>query len=249
MNQDPARGPALYLSSEHACSYLPGLKARTLFVDPLARMTGRLYLRLLEHGFRRSGGHIYRPACATCRACVPLRIPVQAFQPNRSQQRTWRLNRDRLSVRDLPPRFDPTQFALYRRYIAARHADGSMADASPESYEDFLLRPWGGDTRLLELRLEGRLMAVAVTDVLEDALSAVYTFFDPELSAQAPGTVAVLCQIAEARRLGLDWLYLGYWIEECRKMRYKDRYRPLEALIDGAWRRIERGAAIPWRPG
>ena len=242
-----AGGPALYLSAEHPCSYLPGRQARTLFIDPLAPMNGRLYLRLLEHGFRRSGSHVYRPACARCRACIPLRLPVHAFSPNRSQRRAWERNRAALSLRDLPPHFDRAHFALYRRYIDSRHAGGSMADASPESYEDFLLSPWGGETRLLELRLGDRLMAVAVTDVLENALSAVYTFFDPELSGQAPGTAAVLCQIAEARRLALDWLYLGYWIEDCRKMSYKDHFRPLEAWIDGAWRHVERGTEIPWR--
>jgi arginine-tRNA-protein transferase len=242
-----AGGPALYLSSEHACSYLPGRQARTLFIDPLAPMSGHLYQHLLEHGFRRSGSHVYRPACGHCHACVPLRIPVAEFRPNRSQQRAWRRTRERLSLRELPPRFDSAHFALYRRYIEARHSDGSMADASPESYEDFLLSPWGGETRLLELRLDERLMAVAVTDVLGNALSAVYTFFDPDLSAQAPGTLAVLCQASEAQRWGLDWLYLGYWIEECRKMSYKDRFRPVEAWIDGAWRPAERGAGIPWR--
>jgi len=247
VNQDTGRGPALYLSSEHACGYLPGLNARTLFVDPLARMNGRLYQRLLEHGFRRSGSHVYRPACARCHACIPLRIPVRAFSPNRSQRRTWERNRAALSLRERPPQFDSMHFALYRRYIEVRHADGSMADASVASYEDFLLSPWGGETRLLELRLEDRLMAVAVTDVLEHALSAVYTFFDPELAAHAPGTLAVLCQIGEAQRQGLDWLYLGYWIEECRKMSYKDRFRPVEAWIDGAWRPVDRGAEIPWR--
>lgn len=246
MTRSPG-GPALYLSGEHVCSYLPGRQARTLFIDPLAPMSGQLYLRLLEHGFRRSGSHIYRPACARCHACVPLRIPVRAFRPDRSQRRTWERTRAALSLRKHPPRFDPIQFALYRRYIEARHADGSMADASPESYQDFLLSPWGGTTALLELWLEDRLMAVAVTDVLENALSAVYTFFDPAFSGQSPGTLAVLCQISEARRLGLDWLYLGYWIEGCRKMSYKDRFRPLEAWIDGGWRSVERGASIPWR--
>jgi arginyl-tRNA--protein-N-Asp/Glu arginylyltransferase len=238
---------SLYLTGEHPCSYIPGLSARSLFVDPLQRVDAVTYQLLLEHGFRRSGGYIYRPGCDRCRRCVSLRIPVREFAPSRSQRRNRELNARDVTCTSRPASFEPEHFRLYDTYLQSRHPGGSMADATPASYTDFLVSPWGGETRFLELRLGERLMAVAVTDVLPHGLSAVYTFFEPGLSSRAPGTYAVLCQIDEARRQGLDHLYLGYWIEESRKMSYKDRFRPTEAWMGGTWQPVARGERIPWR--
>lgn len=239
MNRNSGTGQghpiALYLTGEHECSYLPDRSARTMFVDPLARINSPTYQSLLEQGFRRSGSHIYRPACRHCRACISLRIPVYAFAADRSQRRNFRTNAAEVRVQDRPPTFDPEHFDLYRRYLLARHPDGAMAEGTADNYRDFLIDPWGGDTRLLEFRLGDRLMAVAVTDVTPGGLSAVYTFFDPALSARSPGTFAILCQIQVARGLGLPYLYLGYWIEDCRKMNYKTRFRPLEAWNGCYW--------------
>jgi arginyl-tRNA--protein-N-Asp/Glu arginylyltransferase len=234
----------LYFTDWHACSYLPDLRARTLFLDPAVRLDGASYQALLALGFRRSGAHIYRPACGACRRCVPLRIPVRDFTPNRSQRRNQTCNREDVRLVDRPARFDPEHYALYGAYLRSRHPDGSMAEAAPTSYREFLVAPWGGETRFLELRLGSHLMAVAVTDVLPGCLSAVYTFFDPEMSDRAPGTYAILCQIEEARRLGLEHLYLGYWIRECSKMNYKNRFRPLEVWRAERWQRYDRGAEI-----
>jgi arginine-tRNA-protein transferase len=209
-------------------------------------MDGRMYEFLLARGFRRSGSHVYRPACEPCLRCVPVRIPVNRFTPNRSQRRNARLNAD-LRLIERPAHFSPEHYALYETYVRSRHGDGSMAEqVSPENYNDFLILPWGGETMLLELRLDGHLMGVAVTDRLPKSLSAVYTFFDPECSIRAPGTYAVLRQIELARALGLEQLYLGYWIEECRKMSYKDAYRPLQAWIGGQWLEYRRNEAIAW---
>lgn len=237
---------ALYLTAEHPCSYLEGLRARTLFVDPLARLSTAAYQALVDQGFRRSGSHVYRPACRGCAQCVPVRIPVRDFRPDRSQRRNWGRNAPDLRLVDAPAAFDPAHFGLYLRYLASRHPDGSMADdTSMESYRRFLVDPWGGETHFLELRLAERLVGVAVTDRLLHGLSAVYTFFDPELAERAPGTLAVLAQIEVARRLGLPYLYLGYWIGACRKMAYKDRFRPIEAWDGREWRRYERGHSLP----
>ena len=238
----------LYLTGGHPCSYLPGLTARTLFLDPLAIMDTELYELLLAQGFRRSGHHVYRPRCEGCIRCVPVRLPVWDFTPNRSQRRNAALNARDIRLIDLPARFRPEHYRLYAAYMRSRHAGGSMAEsASPESYQDFLIAPWGGETKLLEMRLDGRLAAVAVTDRQPRSLSAVYTFFDPALADRSLGTTAVLRQIDLARDLGLTHLYLGYWIEECRKMSYKDSFRPMEAWIGGTWRRFERGTPITWR--
>lgn len=237
-----ARPLLLFRSAEHACSYLPGRAARTGFLDPRARMDMATYAQLAARGFRRSGEHVYRPSCNDCTACIPLRVPVADFQPNRTQRRTWERNRD-LHITELHPEYDEEHFQLYRRYLRSRHPAGGMDETDPESYMGFLTSPWS-DTRLHEFRLDGRLAAVAVTDRFPDALSAVYTFFDPQLGSRSLGTYAALSQIRRARELDLRWLYLGYWVRECRKMNYKDRFRPVEAHRGEAWIRFERGDAI-----
>ncbi len=235
---------ALYLTAEHTCSYLDGRRARTLFVDPLARIDTVTYQALVDQGFRRSGAHVYRPACRGCARCVPVRIPVGTFRPSRAQRRNWARNVPELRIVETPAVFDPAHFALYLRYLAHRHPDGTMADdTSAESYRRFLVDPWGGETRFLELRLLDRLVGIAVTDLLPHGLSAVYTFFDPHLSERGPGTFAVLAQIATARRLGLPYVYLGYWIEESRKMAYKATFRPLEAWDGRRWAGLEAARA------
>jgi leucyl-tRNA---protein transferase len=241
----PGHQIALYLTAEHPCSYLAGPRARTLFVDPLARLDTATYQALVDQGFRRSGSHVYRPACQGCAQCVPVRIPVRDFRPDRSQRRNWERNAADLRLVDAPAAFDPTHFALYLRYLAGRHPDGGMADdTSAESYRRFLVDPWGGETHFLELRLADRLVGVAVTDRLVKGLSAVYTFFDPDLADLGPGTFAVLAQIQIAKGLGLPYLYLGYWIGACRKMAYKDRFRPIEAWDGRVWRPFDRGQAL-----
>ena len=223
----------LYITPDHPCHYLPGRQARTVFVDPGLPMDQTIYTVLATHGFRRSGPHVYRPHCGDCQACVPLRVPVRRFKPDRGQKRVLKRNLDvRTQLRSAE--FDPEHFALYGRYLAARHPGGGMDGGGPEEYRQFLLSPWG-KTLLLELRLEDRLVGVAVTDELGDALSAVYTFYDPDLDERSLGTLAVLLQIDEARRRGLAWLYLGYWIAESRKMSYKARFQPFEMLGTEGW--------------
>lgn len=236
---------ALYLTGDHACSYLERRQARTLFVDPSAPMDTVTYQSLVDQGFRRSGAHVYRPACRGCAACIPVRIPVADFSPNRSQRRNWKHNAAQLNLDLAPAAFNARQFGLYLRYLKSRHADGGMADdLSASSYRRFLVDPWGGETRFLELRRGSDLVAVAVTDVLQHGLSAVYTFFDPDLSERGLGTFAVLAQLDLARRLGLPYLYLGYWIGASRKMAYKDRFRPLEAWDGRTWRRYARNEPV-----
>jgi arginine-tRNA-protein transferase len=238
----------LYSSDEQPCSYLSDRRARLVFVDPLAAMDGRRYQWLLEEGFRRSGSLVYRPGCHACEACMPVRLPVHQFVPDRSQRRARQRNRN-LQVRFLGAAFDEEHFALYRKYLASRHPDGEMAaDGDDLSYQRFLIDPWGGETELMELRLDGRLIAVAVTDVLPDGLSAAYTFFDPAERARSLGTYAILRQIEEAQRRRLAHLYLGFWIEPCRKMRYKDRFRPLQVRLGRRWVQCERGDPIPAVP-
>ena len=235
---------SLFLTPGRPCAYLPGQEECVVFTDPRVPMTAGLYGSLLARGFRRAGRFVYRPACDHCRACVPLRLPVGRFAPNRAQRRNLARNAD-LRLSEHPALFVEEHFALYVAYLRHRHPGGGMAEQlSPESYCDYLIQPWGGETQLLELRLGDRLVALAVTDRLPRALSAVYSFFDPELQGRGLGVQAILRQIGLAQELGLDHLYLGYWIGDCRKMAYKEQYRPLQALVGPVWREYPRGQAL-----
>ena len=225
-----------YLTPPHSCPYLSGRNASLLFADPARTLDTTLYANLIEKGFRRNGPHLYRPHCDACEACIPVRVPVQEFQPRRRHQRIWRRNQD-LEVRCLEPAYDPTHFALYQRYLTQRHADDHAKPPAPEQYQELFNAP-GIDTRLYALHHDQQLLAVAITDHLPQGLSAVYTFFEPSASARSLGVYTVLWQIEEARRLGLSWLYLGYWIKECRKMSYKGHYQPLEVYRQNHWQRL-----------
>lgn len=222
-----------FATPEHHCSYLADRHATTMFVDPRAHIDRRLYSQLTALGFRRSGSHYYRPHCESCNACIPVRIPVRRFQPDRAQRRNWRDNED-LQLRAVPARYTEEYYQLYERYINQRHSDGDMYPPSREQFSSFLVEG-GVDGFYLEMREQGRLIGLGVVDALDDGLSAIYTLFEPEAHHRGLGTLAVLWQIEEARRRGLSHLYLGYWIKACRKMSYKRRFRPLEILKDGHW--------------
>lgn len=222
-----------YATQPHACSYLPDEQATTLFLDPSQPMDVQVYAELSDMGFRRSGDHLYRPHCQRCTACIPARIPADGFQLNRQQKRILKRNVD-LKVSNVRPSFTEEYYALYASYIEQRHADGDMYPPSRDQFHTFLVRdlPF---SRFYEFRLEGRLLAVAVTDLLPNGLSAVYTFYDPSEERRSLGRFAILWQVSEAARLGLKAIYLGYWIKNCRKMNYKTEYRPIELLVNQRW--------------
>ena len=222
-----------FATPDHPCSYLAGREATTVFVDPRYPKNPALYTALSRLGFRRSGADIYRPVCSQCNACIPVRIPVAHFRPRRIHRRVRAANRD-LTFRNRPARFESEHFALYRRYIAARHAGGGMDDPSPGQYREFLISAWC-DTLFFEYSLGTAVVAVSVIDRLADALSCVYTFFDPAHGRRSLGTYAILHAIDVARRRSLEWLYLGYYIADSPKMRYKGDYRPQEWFVDGRW--------------
>ena len=218
----------------HACSYLEDHQATTLFVDPHARITPALYSDLTRMGFRRSGDYLYRPHCGPCQACIPARVRVTDFTPNRSQRRIIKRNQD-LRVEVVEPRFTNELYQLYSRYIERRHGDGDMFPPSQEQFASFLMSSWS-ETRFCCFRdQDDQLLAVAVMDQLADGLSAVYTFYEPNLPELSLGTYAILWQIAHCRDKGLPHLYLGYWIRRCRKMRYKEAFQPLELLRQDVW--------------
>lgn len=226
----------VYTTYPHSCSYLDDQEATTLFVDPRQPVDKQLYSKLSLLGFRRSGNHIYRPHCTHCEACVPARIPVAQFEPKRSQRRTLNRNED-LRVQRTDDLRDDAAFQLYRRYIELRHADGDMFPPDREQYESFLNNAWDC-THYYRFYDRQTLVALAVVDELQDGLSAIYTFFEPLADKRSLGSYAILWQIQRARALGLDHLYLGYWIKGCKKMSYKSDYRPLELYVNGRWTSI-----------
>jgi arginine-tRNA-protein transferase len=234
---------AFFASAPHPCGYLPEQTAVTVFADPDARMSPTTYSALAEIGFRRSGALVYTPHCPDCQACVPARLPVEYFQPNRNQRRTLNRAPD-FSISITEPLFRDEAFALYQKYIGGRHSGGGMDDPSPEKYLDFLASDWS-ETEFVEFRQHDQLIAVAVQDVLSRGLSSVYTFFDPDFSTISLGRYALLWQISEAQRRGLPYLFLGYWIGECQKMIYKQEYRPIELFLRGCWQRFDRHEPLP----
>jgi len=222
----------MFLTTDYPCSYLPSRLARNLVADPAVTDTP-LYTQLATLGFRRSGEHVYRPHCRGCMACRSLRVPTAHFQPNRAQRRVWIRNQD-LQTRVLKAEFQDEHFELFARYIQARHSGGGMDPANPGNYWSFVASHWC-PTWLCEFRHGQTLLAVAVVDRLDDGLSAVYTFFDPLEEVRGLGTFAILWQIAEARQLDLDWVYLGYWVEPCVMMAYKARFNPHEIFVTERW--------------
>jgi len=226
----------LFATQPHPCSYIGGQQATTVFVDPDAHVDVELYSQLSLLGFRRSGAHLYRPQCGSCQACMSCRVPTALFRPNRSQRRCWLKNQD-IEMTSVANIDSQEHYQLYARYIEQRHQDGDMYPASKEQYKAFLTSEWGS-TGYFEFRLQGTLIGVSVCDRLRDGLSAVYTFYAPELNERSLGKYAILAQIKKAQELGLAYVYLGYWIKQCDKMNYKTDYRPLELLINRQWLRL-----------
>jgi len=223
-----------YMTVPHACSYLEDHEATTLFLDPEHPLTPQIYDLLSLVGFRRSGRHLYRPNCKGCDACISVRVPVEQFRPKRKHRKILNRNQD-LTYRVLPARFNEEHYQLYERYINERHSDGDMYPASEDQYRSFLNldKPFA---YLIEFRdPSGKLFAVSAMDQLQHGLSAIYTFYDPDQSRRSPGVFVVLWLIGYASHLGLPYVYLGYWIEACRKMSYKTEYQPLEQLRDNHW--------------
>ena len=225
-----------YATAPYTCSYLPNERARSQVATPTHLITTEVYGHLVRRGFRRSGIFTYRPNCDDCHACVPVRLLTERFIPNRSQRRSIRAHSD-LQASELPLAFQDRHYQLYLRYQAARHAGGGMDQDSNEQYAHFLLQS-RVDTRLIEFSRDGVLCMVSIIDVLNDGLSSVYTFYDPDLRSASFGTYNIIWQIAQCVANRLPYLYLGYWIRDCPKMSYKARFKPLQGLIAGQWQSL-----------
>ena len=226
----------LYLTEPHPCSYLSDKQATTAFVDPKHPINTATYSYLTTIGFRRSGQYIYAPRCASCKSCIPVRVPVLGFQPTRSQKRCLKRNSDISATIETTINLDE-HYTLYQKYIDTRHSDGDMYPATMAQYRDFIGKPWEC-SRFIEFRLDKKLVACAVSDWLDDCLSAIYTYYDPDLSERSLGTLAILRQIQLVNEQALDYVYLGYWIRDSAKMMYKSKFRPAELYIENRWLRV-----------
>ena len=223
----------LFLTQEHPCSYLKGESTQSVIAYPSYPLTTAIYAQLITQGFRRSGDEVYAPHCPHCSACIPARLAVARFKPNRSQKRCINKNiNTRVIVK--PAVFEQAQYDMYLRYQALRHGDGSMAHSSPDDYINFLSSSWC-DTKFAEFSINNELAGVAVIDQFDNALSAVYTFFEPKFASASLGAYAILWQIEQAQLQQREFLYLGFWIKACKKMAYKSVYQPLQLLIDNQW--------------
>jgi leucyl-tRNA---protein transferase len=235
--QSRARPLTFLLTREAPCPYLSGRRERKLVTELAGPDAAESYDLLSRAGFRRSHAVAYRPACQGCQACVPVRVPVAGFVPGRSLRRVARRNGD-LLVALKPARATTEQFALFGRYLARRHGDGEMAGMGFADYRS-MVEDTPIDSGVIELRkADGNLVGCCLVDRSADSLSAVYSFFDPDLAADSLGSFIVLRLIDEAKRRGLRYVYLGYWIAASRKMAYKIRFRPLEAFGSEGWARM-----------
>jgi arginyl-tRNA--protein-N-Asp/Glu arginylyltransferase len=240
--------PQFYLTAPAPCPYLAGRAERKVFTHLVGEKAGALNDILTQGGFRRSQNIAYRPACETCRACISVRCIVDDFEETRSFQRIRKMNRDLIGTATTASP-SSEQYSLFRAYLDARHAQGGMADMSVLDYA-MMVGDSYVDTRVFEYRFrgpdtaingrgQGPLVAAALTDVLGDGLSMVYSFFDPDYSDRSLGTFMILEHIQRARRMGLPYLYLGYWVDGSRKMGYKRRFKPQEHLGARGWERVD----------
>jgi leucyl-tRNA---protein transferase len=247
MTRHALDAPQFFLTAPAPCPYLPGRKERKVFTHLVGEKAPELNDVLTQGGFRRSQNIAYRPACETCRACISLRVPVSDFVPDRAQRRAWHSSADLITTMD---RAEPTteQYSIFRAYLDARHFGGGMSDMSVLDYA-MMIEDSHVDTRIVEYRKPvpagetggrrgGELIGAALTDVLRDGLSMVYSFFSPDEKGRSLGTFMILDHIARARALGLPYVYLGYWVNGSAKMDYKVRFQPLELLTDKGWRKF-----------
>ncbi len=238
-----ARPQFYYTTSPLPCPYVAGRIERKIVTEITGPDAEHLHDQLSRAGFRRSHNIAYAPVCPNCQACVPIRVPVRQFQPNRSLRKIWSRNAG-IEGFEVPARATQEQYTLFQRYQQARHGDGDMAAMNFYDYRA-MIEDTPIETMVVEFRdPEDRLAGACLVDRLGDGLSAVYSFYDPVLDHNSLGTHAILWLIERCRELDLPYVYLGYWVEDSRKMAYKTRFRPAEILMAGQWRLLEQELGV-----
>lgn len=242
MTDQTPENTQLFLTAAMPCPYLPGRQERKLFTHLTGRRASTLHHLLSDNGFRRSQNLIYRPACDGCAACQSVRIVARDFDITPRYRRVLKANDD-ITVSVCPPRATAEQFALFKRYLESRHAGGGMTQMSFVDYE-YMVEDTPVQTILVEYRLNSDpahpLVALALTDVMPDGLSMVYSFYDPDLKARGLGNLLILDHISQVKLAGLSYVYLGYWVKDSPKMAYKGQFRPLEVQRGPlGWRRLD----------
>jgi len=245
MSYKPARRPHFfYTTAPLPCPYLPGRTERKVVTELAGVTAENLHDRLSRGGFRRSHNIAYAPVCPACNACIPIRIRAREFVPNRTQKRIGKMNAD-LTISEMPPRATAEQYQLFQRYQQARHGDGDMATMSFYDYRA-MVEDTPIETSIVEFRdRQERLLGACLTDRLGDGLSAVYSFFTPDSDERSLGTQAILWLVQRATELDLPHVYLGYWVQESRKMAYKAKFKPSEILRGGQWRTLDETTPAP----
>jgi len=248
MTKHALDAPQFYLTAPSPCPYLEGQEERKVFTHLVGERAKQVNDMLSQGGFRRSQNIAYRPACEGCKACVSVRVLVDEFQPKKSFRRIQKQNAKLIGT-EMPAAPTAEQFSLFRRYLDDRHTEGGMAEMTALDYA-MMVEDTHVNTRIVEYRLrgidsgitnrgEGPLIAVALTDVLANGLSMVYSFFDTSPEYKSLGSFMILDHIARARKLGLPYVYMGYWVEGSNKMNYKVRFRPQEQLKMNGWNRLD----------
>ena len=227
-----------YLTVEHACAYYQDRVCQNVVPDPNIEMQADVYEQLGMIGFRRSGDHVYRPHCPNCNSCIPCRIDIKCFTPNRSQRRCLKQN-SQVTIKPVKAEFKTEYYELYKKYLDHRHAGDEMSNPSEDDFKNFLICHWS-HSHFLEFREDEQLLAIAVIDKIRNGFSAVYTFFDPDFSNRSLGTFAILQEIQHCKDNQLPYLYLGYWIDQHPKMHYKTNFSAVEIFQNNHWQIFER---------
>ncbi len=225
-----------YVTTNYSCGYIKERNARSLVAAPYKKVNAKAYNDLIQSGFRRSGQYVYKPQCKDCQACVPIRLVISNFLLSRSQKRVKK-NHKNIQAKILPLAFHQEHYNLYTDYQNKRHQLNSKLEEDIVEYKDFLVSS-NVNSKLIEFRDNERLVMVTVVDNIEEGLSAVYTFYDCDEEKKSYGTFSILWLIDYCLKNKLSYLYLGYWINQSNKMKYKINFKPYELMIDGLWKQM-----------
>ena len=222
-----------YVTTKYSCGYINGRDAQSIVATPYKSINNKNFDSLVNDGFRRSGQYVYKPNCQSCKACVPIRLLASNFIASRSQKRASKYL-DKLTVNILPLTFNEEHFELYVHYQNKRHLDSGKSEDEISDYNEFLIKS-NVESKLIEFRLGDELKIVTIIDIIDDGISAVYTFYDCSNQKLSLGTISIMWLLKFCKKQNLSFLYLGYWINESKKMKYKTNFKPYELLLEGIW--------------